>query len=76
MTRDEDEVRRQLDAVVGDHFAPPRRARESLGKWLGAALLAIAAAALVMWTLHNYMTKAETAPAPKRPVPVQILPAR
>jgi hypothetical protein len=72
----DDEVKRQLDAVVGESYTPRRRAREILGKWGAAAILAIAAAALVMWTLHRYMTQAETAPAPKKPVQVRIVPAR
>ena len=70
------EVRRQLDAVVGENYAPPRRVRDIVGKWFAAAVLAVAAAAIVVLTLHTYMTRAETAPKPKKPVDVRILPAR
>ena len=75
MDVDED-VKRQLDAVVGDQFRPPRDLRALLLKWLGAAVLAIGAASLVMGTLDKYLTKAQTAPAPPRPVTVQIVPAK
>jgi len=74
MDVDEEAVKRQLDAVVGDEFRPPRRARELLLKWVGGAILAVATAALVMGTLHHNMTEAESAPAPKKPVTVTILP--
>jgi hypothetical protein len=69
-------VRKQLDKVVGERFDPPRRPRDVLLKWLLAALLAIGAAAIVMAILHTHLTQAQTAPAPKRPVPIHILPAR
>lgn len=74
MDFDEEAVKRQLDAVVGDEYRPPRRARELVFKWVGAAILAVATAAIVMGTLHRNMTEAETAPAPKKPVTVTILP--
>jgi len=35
------EVRRQLDAVVGENYAPPRRVRDIVGKWFAAAVLAL-----------------------------------
>lgn len=72
----DEQVKKQLDAVVGDEYRPPRRVRELLAKWLGAAVLAVATAALVMGILHRYMTAAETAPVPKKPVSVTILPTR
>jgi hypothetical protein len=61
---------------VGDRFDPPRKPRESLVKWVLGALLAIGAAAVVMTILHMHLTQAQTAPAPKRPVPVHIVPPR
>lgn len=76
METDEERIKRQLDAVVGDEYRPPRKPRELLLKWVGAALLAVATAAIVMGTLHRYMTNAETAPAPKKPVSVTIVPPR
>jgi hypothetical protein len=72
----DDQVKKQLDAVVGDEYRPPRRPREMLAKWIGAALLAFATAALVMGILHRYMREAETAPVARKPVSVTILPAR
>jgi hypothetical protein len=72
----DEDVKRKLDAVVGDHYDPPRDLRATLLKWLGAAVLAIAAAGLVMGILDKYLTKAQTAPAPPRPVTVQIIPAK
>ena len=74
MDFDEEAVKKQLDAVVGDEYRPPRRAREILLKWVGAAILAVATATLVMGTLHHNMTEAESAPPPKKPVTVTILP--
>jgi len=74
MDFDAEAVKKQLDAVVGGEYCPPRRAREILFKWVGAAILAVATAALVMGTLHHNMTEAESAPAPKKPVTVTILP--
>ena len=76
MDADEEAIKRQLDAVVGDEYRPPRRARELILKWIGAAVLAVATAAIVMGTLHRYMTNAESAPRPKKPVSVTILPPR
>lgn len=77
-TKFDDEVRKQLDAVVGDEYVPPREWRHTILKWLGAALLAIAAAATIAAILDNNLTAAEKAAekAPKRPVTVQIVPAR
>ena len=72
----DDEVRKRLDAVVGERFAPPRRALPTLARWAAAAVLAGVAAAVVMGTLDRYMTQAERAPAPPRPVTIQIVPAR
>jgi hypothetical protein len=75
--RVEDEVRRQLDNVVGDRYDPPRDARNLVLKWLAAAVLAVAAAATVMTILHTHLMQAQTAPPPpsKKPVPVRIVPA-
>lgn len=72
------EVKKQLDAVVGERFDPPRRLRATLLKWLAAAVLAVAAAAIVMAILHTHLMQAQTAPAPvsKKPVPVRIVPAK
>jgi len=74
MEFDKEAVKKQLDAVVGDEFRPPRRPRELLLKWVGGAILAVAAMAIVMGTLHHNMTEAESAPPPKKPVTVTIVP--
>ena len=76
MDVDEEAIKRHLDAVVGDEFRPPRKPRELILKWAGAAVLAVATAAIVMGTLHRYMTDAESAPAPRKPVTVTILPPK
>ena len=72
----DDEVAKQLDAVVGDSYDPPRRWGVTLAKWAIAALLAIGAAAIVVATLHTHIVQAQKAPPPPRPVPVQIIPAK
>ena len=72
----EDEVRRQLDAVVGDHYDPPRRVGATLLKWAAAAVLAVVAAGTIAAILHTHLTNAEKAPPPNRPVTIQIVPAR
>ena len=70
------EIKKQLDTVVGGRFDPPRPMRARLLKWVAAALLAVGAAAVVMTILHNHMTQAQTAPAPKKPVTIRIVPAQ
>ena len=71
------EVKKQLDAVVGESYEPPRRWGATIAKWLAFAALAIAAAALVVGILHTHVMKAQTAPAPpKKPGPVWIAPTR
>lgn len=74
--RVEDQVKRELDAVVGDKFAPPRRLRATLLKWVLFAILGVGAAAVVMTILHTHLTQAQTAPGPKKPVPIRIVPAQ
>jgi hypothetical protein len=70
------EVRKQLDAVVGDSYAPPRHWGASFAKWAIMAVLAVAAAIVVVSILHTHVVKAQKAAAAKRPVPVQIIPAK
>lgn len=69
-------MRKQLDAVVGDSYAPPRDWRVTLLKWLAAAVLAVGASAAIVTILDTYISKAQKAPPPSRPVQVQILPAK
>ena len=72
--------KRELDAVLGNYKDRRgslwQRFGGSAARALAVAALAIAAAAVVIYTLHYYVKKAQTAPAPKRPVPVNILPAK
>ncbi|MDQ3027938.1 MAG: hypothetical protein M3R58_15735 [Pseudomonadota bacterium] len=74
--RVDDQVKRELDAVVGDKFVPPRRLRATLLKWVLFALLGVGAAAVVMTILHTHLTQAQTAPGPKKPVPIRIVPSQ
>lgn len=74
--RVDDQVKRQLDAVVGETFSPPRRLRTTLLKWGLFALLAVGAATVVMAILHTHLMQAQTAPGPKKPVPIRIVPAK
>ena len=70
------EVKKQLDAVVGESFEPPRRWGASFAKWAIVAVLAVGAAIVVVSILHTHVVKAQKAAAAKRPVPVQIIPAK
>lgn len=72
----DDEVRKHLDAIVGEDYEPPRNWRATAAKWLGAALLAIAACAAIVAILHTHLMQAQTAPGPKKPVSVTIVPAK
>lgn len=71
-------VRRQLDAVVGESFDPPRRLRPTLVKWAGFAVLAIGTAAAIAVILDANLGLREHNPhaAPKKPVTINIVPAR
>jgi len=70
------EVRKQLDAVVGERYAPPRRWKATAAKWAVAALLAIATSAVVISILDVHASKAQSEAARKRPVPITIIPAK
>ena len=70
------EIRKQLDAVVGESYEPPRRWRATLAKWLVAAVLAIGMAALVVGILDRHVMKAQKDAAQKRPIPIHILPPK
>ena len=76
MRNPEEEIKRQLDAVVGESYQPPRRWRVTVAKWIVAAILAVAAAVLVVGILDFHVTKAQKDAARKRPVPVYIVPAK
>ena len=71
-----DEIRKQLDAVVGESYDPPRRWAATLGKWLLFAVAGIAMAVAVVTILDVHVTKAQKDAAHKRPIPVHIIPAK
>lgn len=73
------DLENELDQVVGK-FEDRRgtrlqRAGRMVGRVLLGASLAVAAAAVVVYTLHSHVRQAQQAPAPKKPVQVQIVPA-
>lgn len=71
--------KRELDRVIGPFEEPGTflvRAGRHARRFLVAATLAVCAAALVIYTLHTHVKQAQTAPAPKKPVPVSIIPAK
>jgi hypothetical protein len=73
------DVEKELDEVVGS-FEDRRgsriqRAGRILGRVLLGASLAIAAATVVIYTLHSHVRQAQQAPAPKKPIPITIVPA-
>ena len=78
--RFDDEVHKQLDAVVGESYQPPRSWRNTLLKWFGAAALAIGTSALIIGILDKHVGDAKSnaaeqaKSAPKKPVPVTIVP--
>ena len=71
--------KRELDQVVGqfeERGSFLARAGRMAGRVLIGASLAVGAAALVIYTLHTHVKQAQKAPAPKKPVPVSIIPAK
>ena len=72
----QEEIKRQLDAVVGESYVPPRRWASTVAKWLVAAILAIAAAAALVGILDAHVMKAQKDAAKKRPVPIYIVPSK
>jgi hypothetical protein len=72
--------KKELDAVLGTYKDRRGNLWQRFGGSVGRALvvtaLAIAAAALVIYTLHFHVKQAQTAPAPKKPVQVQIVPPK
>jgi hypothetical protein len=75
------DVKRELDELVPEYR--PREATPRAQRYLGllvkfaaGAVLAALAVAAIVYILHKHLTQAQTAPAPKRPVPVHIVPAQ
>lgn len=73
------DVRRELDEVVGPYQPNRGTWMVRAGRWIARALIvacfAVAVVAAISFGLHSQLRDAETAPAPKRPVTVEILPA-
>jgi anti-sigma-K factor RskA len=71
---------KELDQVLGRYKDRRgslwQRFGGSAGRALAVAALAIAAMVVVIYTLHFHAKQAQTAPAPKKPVQVNILPAK
>lgn len=72
------DVEKELDEVIG-RFEDRRgtriqRAGRIVARALLGASLAIAAATVVIYTLHSHVKQAQQAPAPKKPVEVRIVP--
>jgi hypothetical protein len=72
----QEEIRKQLDAVVGESYDPPRRWGATLAKWAIFAIAGIAMAVAVVSMLDVHVTKAQKDAAQKRPIPIHIVPAK
>lgn len=77
------ELRRRLDEVVGNEYDAPNLrgigawVRARWMKWLLGVAFAIAAMLLIVYTIESHRLPPTTLPpAMKKPVPVQIIPAR
>jgi uncharacterized membrane protein len=76
------QVRRRLDEVVGTGYDKPR-VRE-FGAWLKSrwmkwalgVLFAVGAMLLIVYTIESHRLPANLPQVEKKPVPVQIIPAR
>lgn len=77
------QVRKRLDEVVGTRFDEarggwPSRLRQRAAKWVIAAVLAVAAAGLVVYTIESHRLPSEEAlkaAGQRKPVEVFIVPA-
>jgi len=73
------DVERELDDLVAPYepsSGPPlRRYALWLGRVFAGAVLALLAVAAIVYILHTHLMQAQTAPAPKKPVTVRIIPA-
>jgi hypothetical protein len=72
----QEEIKRQLDVVVGDSYDPPRRWAATLAKWAVFAVAGIAMAVAVVSILDVHVAKAQRDAAHKRPIPIHIVPAK
>jgi tetrahydromethanopterin S-methyltransferase subunit G len=73
------DVEKELDQVIGKFEDRRGNRMQRIGRIVGRTLLgaslAIAAATVVIYTLHSHVEQAQKAPGPKKPVQVQIVPA-
>ena len=78
----EREVRRRLDEVVGTEYDTPRFRgfaawlRSRWLKWVLGVAFAVAAMLLIVYTIESHRLPPTTPASEKKPVPVQIIPAR
>jgi hypothetical protein len=79
------EIRKKLDEVVGTRFDPEAReglagrVRRGVVRWVAAAVLAVIAASLVVYTIESHRLptpEAMKATNAKKPVEVLIIPSR
>lgn len=78
----DDEVHKQLEAVVGESYRPARSWRRTLLELLAAAVLAIGTSALIIGILDKHVGDAKShaaaqgASPPEKPVAVTIVPGK
>jgi hypothetical protein len=76
------ELRRRLDQVVGTEYDTPHFGdfaawlRSRWLKWVLGVVFAVAAMLLIVYTIESHRLPANMPRVEKKPVPVQILPAR
>lgn len=79
MAKGDAEVKKALDAVVGEEFRPKIAWRVRLARWIAGACIALGVVAAIVAILHTHIYQAQTAPPPPpppRPVNIQIVPSR
>ncbi len=83
MSREQDDIRKKLDEVVGTEFHERGKRwrwawfRRSLPAWIAGAVLAIGMVVVVWVVLDRHLKAAHHAPVnPQRPVIIDILPGK
>ena len=81
MGRAPPEVQRELEELVPEYRPEAgvplgKRFARGAARFVAGAVLAVAAMATIFYILHKHLTDAQTAPPPKKPVIIQILPAQ
>jgi hypothetical protein len=78
----EREIRRKLDELVGTDFDTPHAAgfgawlKSRWIKWALGVVLAVAMMLLIVYTIESHRLPPNPVPPARKPVPVQIIPAR